>query len=171
MPVVRTDGWVDGQLYGQVKVTTNNCRNFTDSYICRYSDFVTNSYGVSLDSSCEKPWVPVKKKKGPKWKMLGSLCNETVNLKTDSQTLYYSILKLKYSSSIKAKRNMHHQTTSIRTATEITWTGYCYKNTCSDWLIDRCLGPTRCMLWIILRLLGFSCVREAGRRTHTCRYM
>ena len=33
MPVVRTDGWVDGQLYGQVKVTTNNCRNFTDSYI------------------------------------------------------------------------------------------------------------------------------------------
>ena len=97
--------------------------------------------------------------------MLGSLCNQTVNLKTDSQTLYYSILKLKYSSSIKAKRNMHHQTTSIRTATEITWTGYCYKNTCSDWLIDRCLGPTRCMLWIILRLLGFSCVREAGRRT------
>ena len=124
------------------------------------------------------PWIHLVKnhesqlkKKGPKWKMLGSLCNETVNLKTDSQTLYYSILKLKYSSSIKAKRNMHHQTTSIRTATEITWTGYCYKNTCSDWLIDRCLGPTRCMLWIILRLLGFSCVREAGRRTHTCRYM
>ena len=55
MPVVQTDGWVDGQLYGQVKVTTNNCRNFTDSYICRYSDFVTNSYGLSLDSSCEKP--------------------------------------------------------------------------------------------------------------------
>ena len=59
MPVVRTDGWVDGQLYGQVKVTTNNCQNFMDSY----SDFVTNSYGVSLDSSCEKSWVPVKKKK------------------------------------------------------------------------------------------------------------
>ena len=131
-------------------------------------------------SSCEKWWVPVLgmrtneswlKKRSLKLKMLGSLCNQTVNLKTDSQTLYYSILKLKYSSSIKAKRNMHHQTTSIRTATEITWTGYCYKNTCSDWLIDRCLGPTRCMLWIILRLLGFSCVREAGRRTHTCRYM
>ena len=27
-----------------------------------YSDFVTNSYGVSLDLSCEKSWVPVKKK-------------------------------------------------------------------------------------------------------------
>ena len=110
------------------------------------------------------------KKKSPKLKMVGSLCNQTVNLKTNSQTLYYSILKLKYSSSIKAKRNMHHQTTSIRTATEITWTGYCYKNTGSDWLIDRCLGPTRCMLWIILRIWGFSCVREAGRRMHTFRY-
>ena len=71
MPVVRTDGWVDGQLYGQVKVTTNNCRNFTDSHICRYSDFVTNSYGVSLDSSCEKPWVPVKKKRVRNGKCLG----------------------------------------------------------------------------------------------------
>ena len=39
---------------------------------------------------------------------------QTVNLKTHSKTLYYSILKLKYSSSIlkqkstKAKTNMHH---------------------------------------------------------------
>ena len=31
MPVVQTDGWLDGQLYGQVKVTTNNCQNFMDS--------------------------------------------------------------------------------------------------------------------------------------------
>ena len=30
----------------------------------------------------------------------GSSCNQTVNLKTDSKTLYYSILKLKYSPSI-----------------------------------------------------------------------
>jgi len=37
-------------------------------------------------------------------KMLGPLCNQTVNLKTDSKTLYYSILKLKYSPSI-LKRN------------------------------------------------------------------
>ena len=32
--------------------------------------------------------------------MLGPLRNQTVNLKTDSKTLYYSILKLKYSPSI-----------------------------------------------------------------------
>ena len=32
--------------------------------------------------------------------MLGPLCNRTVNLKTDSKTLYYSLLKLKYSPSI-----------------------------------------------------------------------
>ena len=28
------------------------------------------------------------------------LCNQTVNLKTDSKTLYYSLLKFKYSPSI-----------------------------------------------------------------------
>ena len=45
--------------------------------------------------------------------MLGPLCNQTVNLKTDSKTLYDSIVKLKYSPSIlkhnkvNAKRNMH----------------------------------------------------------------
>ena len=44
---------------------------------------------------------PLKKEKtSPKLKMLGPLCNQTVNLKTDSKTLYYSILKLKYSPSI-----------------------------------------------------------------------
>ena len=48
-------------------------------------------------------------------KMFGPLCNQlqTVNLKTHSKTLYYSTLKLKYSSSIlkqkstKAKTNVH----------------------------------------------------------------
>ena len=29
--------------------------------------------------------------------MLGPLCMETVNLETDAKTLYYSLLKLKYS--------------------------------------------------------------------------
>ena len=33
-------------------------------------------------------------------KMLGPSYNQTVNLKTDSKTLYKSILKLKYSPSI-----------------------------------------------------------------------
>ena len=44
------------------------------------SDFVSNSYGESWDSSCEKLWVPVrnqwvsgKKKRSPKLKMLGPL--------------------------------------------------------------------------------------------------
>ena len=57
---------------------------------------INNSYGASWDSSCEKSWVTVQnqsvpvKKKSPKLKMLGPLCNQTVNLKTDSKTLYYS---------------------------------------------------------------------------------
>ena len=40
------------------------------------------------------------KKKIQKLKMLGPLCNWTVNLKTDSKTLYYSILNLKYSPTV-----------------------------------------------------------------------
>ena len=48
----------------------------------------------------------------PNLKIVQPLCNQTVNLKRDSETLYYSTLKLKYSLSIlkhnKAKRNMHH---------------------------------------------------------------
>ena len=35
-----------------------------------------------------------------KLKMLGPLSNQTVNLKTDTKTLHYSILKLTYSPSI-----------------------------------------------------------------------
>ena len=52
------------------------------------SDFVTNRYGESWETM------------SPKLKMLGPLCNQTVNLKTDFKTLYYSLLKLKYSPSI-----------------------------------------------------------------------
>ena len=55
--------------------------------------------------------------------MLGPLCNQTVNLKTHSKTLYYGILKLKYSPFLK------HNTIKI------TRTGYFYKYlqyTCSD---------------------------------------
>ena len=32
--------------------------------------------------------------------MIGLLCNQTVSLKTDSKTLYYSVWKSKYSPSI-----------------------------------------------------------------------
>ena len=64
-----------------------------------FSDFVTNSYGESLDSSCGKSWVPVQIQWGPEneSKIENAFFNQTVNLKTDSKTLYYSILKLKYS--------------------------------------------------------------------------
>ena len=36
------------------------------------------------------------KRSSPKLKMLWPFCNQTVNQKTDSKTLYYSIMKLKY---------------------------------------------------------------------------
>ena len=40
------------------------------------------------------------KTRSPKLKMLGPLCNQTVNLEMDATALYYSLLKLKYSHSI-----------------------------------------------------------------------
>lgn len=67
-----------------------------------HSDFVTNIYGESWESSCEKSLVPVQKQQkksvSPK---LNMFCNLTVNLKTDSNDLYYLSLKLKYTT-IKA---------------------------------------------------------------------
>ena len=56
--------------------------------------FVKNHESQGLE-----PWAPVKVKTtttNPKLKMLGPLCNQTVNLKTDAKTLYYSIVKWKY---------------------------------------------------------------------------
>ena len=60
-------------------------------------------FGTHLLKNCESQSRTKEsqlKKASPKLKMLGPLCNQTVNLKTDSKTLYYSILKLKYSPSI-----------------------------------------------------------------------
>ena len=72
---------------------------------------VTNSYGESWDSSCEKYWVPVQKHWVPdikntqvcNWKCLGLCVTRQliwlISL-TDSKTLYYwNTLKLKYSPS------------------------------------------------------------------------
>ena len=42
----------------------------------------------------------LKKTTNLKLKMLGSFCHQAVNLRTDFKTLYFSILKLKYSPSI-----------------------------------------------------------------------
>ena len=44
-----------------------------------------------------------KKTRSPKLKMLGPLCNQTVNLETDAKTLYFSLLKLKCSPFIYLK--------------------------------------------------------------------
>ena len=70
---------------------------------------VTNSYGESWDSSCEKYWVPVQKHQVPgkkkvcNWKCVGLCVTRQliwlISL-TDSKTLYYcSTLKSKYSAS------------------------------------------------------------------------
>ena len=48
------------------------------------------SPGTNMVKSHDR--VPVKK--SLKLKMLGPLCNQTVNLRTDSKTLYYSILNV-----------------------------------------------------------------------------
>ena len=47
---------------------------------------LTNSYGESWDSSCEKSWVPVKTHES-----LGLYVTTQFNPKTDSKTLYYWI--------------------------------------------------------------------------------
>ena len=40
----------------------------------------------------------------PELKVLGSLCNQTVNQQTDAKTLHYSLLKLKYSPYLYTKK-------------------------------------------------------------------
>ena len=131
----------------------------------RSSDFVTNGHGVSWDSSCQKPWVPVKKK-SLKLKMLLPLCNHAVNPKTDSKTLYYSILKLKYSPSI-LKHNKGEKKCVLLSKSHSN----CHRNY-TNWIllihmfrsINWSLRPTGRMPWIILGLWGLLCVRDAGGR-------
>ena len=65
-----------------------------------------NSYSESWDSSCEKSWllpaqnqwVPVKVKPSPKLitglHIYGRLCNQTVNLKTESSVLQNTEIKI-----------------------------------------------------------------------------
>ena len=87
----------------------------------------------------------------------GSLCNHTVNLKIDSKTLYYSLLKLKYTPSIvkhkKEKKkfvslnNSHNN--SHRNHTNRTF----FKNILRS--INLSLHLTGRIPQIILRLWGF----------------
>ena len=68
------------------------------------SQIVMESPGTHLVKNCESLSITSKSQfkttRIPKLKMLGPLCNQTVNLETNAKTLYYSLLKLKYSPSI-----------------------------------------------------------------------
>ena len=80
---------------------TKNVKSMKEVTFCKKknltsSDLVTNSYGESCDLYSEKlrvlvhiQWVPVRKTRSPKLKMLEPLCNQTVNLEKDAKTLYY----------------------------------------------------------------------------------
>ena len=86
------------------------------------SDFDTNSYGESWDSSCENSrvpvqnqWVPFKKKGVRNWKCLGCYVHVTRQLiwrQTPKLCITVYLVLLFYTTT-KAKRNMHHQTTAI----------------------------------------------------------
>ena len=99
--------------------------------------------------------------------MLRPFCNQTVNLKTDPKTLYYSILKLKNSPSILkhnkgfkkyALLNNSHNNFHRNYTNGIFLQIHVFR---SD---NQSLHRMGCMSWIILRLWGFLCVRDARCR-------
>ena len=55
------------------------------------------TYLVKNHESQSRTSEPPFKKTSPKLKMLGPLCNQTVDLRTDSKTLYYGIQKFNHS--------------------------------------------------------------------------
>ena len=93
-------------------------------------------------------------KTSSKLKMLGPFCNQTVNLKTESKTLYYSILKLKYSPSILKQNNSQNNWHS----------NYTIRMFLQKHMFRSIDLPTGLMPWIILCLWGFIWDRDAGRR-------
>ena len=141
--------------------------DFRDCYWGQCSDFVTNSCSESWDSDCEKllvpvqnHQVPVQKTTNPKLKMLGPLCNQTVNLNTwQSPKLCITVCSPSILNTTKAKWNMHRSTTAIITATVMNRI-FLQKDMFRS--IDRSSRPTGRMPWSILRLWGFLC---QGRRT------
>ena len=78
-----------------------------------------------------------------KLKMLGPLCNQTVNLKTDSKTLYHSILKLQYRPSILRHNNGLKKYASLNNSHNNCHRNYMsgifYKYTSSDRSMDLCV--------------------------------
>ena len=132
------------------------------------SDFVTNSYGESWDSSCEiheSQFTTIEsqfKNKSP-----GSLCNHTVNLKTDSKTLYiYSLLKWKYTPSIVKHNKEKKKFVSLNNSNKNSHRNHTNRTFFKNILrsINRSLRLTECMPQIILCLWGFLCIRDAGCR-------
>ena len=107
-----------------------------------------------------------KKKTSPKLKMFGPLCNQTVNLKTDSNTLYYSIMKLRSSPSIlKHKKGLKKYAflNNSRNNCHRNYTNRPDISTNAHVQINRSiLAPygTHAMIW------GFLCIMDAGRRVN-----
>ena len=105
----------------------NCCKSIVSQWFCY-------NYGESWDSSCEKSWF-------------GLLCNQTVSLKTDSKTLYYSILKLKYSLSISKHNKGEKKYASLNNSHN-----NCHRNNMNGIFlqiqmfrsIDQSLHPTGC---------------------------
>ena len=97
--------------------------------------------------------------------MFGPLCNQTVNLKTDSNTLYYSIMKLRSSPSIlKHKKGLKKYAflNNSRNNCHRNYTNRPDISTNAHVQINRSiLAPygTHAMIW------GFLCIMDAGRRT------
>ena len=104
------------------------------------------------------------KKRVLNWKCLGLfVTRQLLNLKTDSKSLYYSLLKLKYIFTKKKMRGLkcaslnNSHVNSHRNHTNRIF----YKDIFIT--IDRSLRPTGRSHWIIWRLWGLLCV-EAARK-------
>ena len=118
-------------------------------------------------SGTNESYSVVKKKMRPNLKMVLPLCNQTVNLKTDSKTLYYSTLKLKYSLSIlkhnKGQKKYASLNSSHNNCHRNYTNGFFFtKYTRSDQLGDLYVLQDACHE--LFCLWGFLCVRDAGCR-------
>ena len=118
-------------------------------------------------SPSPEPLSPGSKNNESKIENAWPLCNQTVNLKKDCKALYYSILKFKYSPSVSKHNKCSMKYASLNNShnnCHSNYTNRIYLQKHMFWLIDRSLPPTGRMPWINLRLWGFLCARDAGRR-------
>ena len=84
---LNSKGVISEQLLNEAEKDVKNCAERAGCYPSRLRAEVEKIPRDLHNSSHTKT--------SPNLKMLRPLCNHTVNLKTDSKTLYYSILKLK----------------------------------------------------------------------------